>query len=250
MSQSIRGSFRPLVLCYHAVSDSWEHQLAVEPSVLERQVRYLLRRGFSPVSAQEVAAGRGKLLHVTFDDGFHNVFGALEIFDRLGVRASVYACTSCAEDGRPFDGGNLADEARAHPEELATMSWDDLRGLAERGVEVGSHTSTHPRLSQLEDAELARELQESKQRLEDELGRPCNFIAYPYGDEDERVRAATRAAGYLGAFSLPGRQRRVTVYSLPRVGIYRGDNVRRAAMKATMLGRYAAYARVAGRYRR
>ena len=79
------------------------------------------------------------------------------------------------------------------------MSWSELRAIAEDGIEVGSHTITHPRLTQLSPAELERELVESRERIEDELGRPCRFLAYPYGDEAEHVRAAAEAAGYCGS---------------------------------------------------
>src|SRR5215207_6835426 len=48
---------RALVLCYHSVSDDWEHQLAVRPRAFERQLASLLRRGFRPVGADAVLDG-------------------------------------------------------------------------------------------------------------------------------------------------------------------------------------------------
>ena len=248
MSRSTARRFGPLVLCYHAVSDRWEHPLSVRPQAFEAQLRYLIRRGYRSVPASEVLSGRGRTLHVTFDDGFLNVSGVVDTMQRLGVRATMFACSAFAVDGRPFDGGKLAGEALRYPDELRTMTFDDLRSLAERGIEVGSHAITHPRLTELSDHELARELGRSREEFEAELGRPCLFLAYPFGDEDARVRAAARSAGYVGAFSFPGRRTPVDPYGLPRVGVYRKDGVVRTALKVSVPGRHAAAWR-AGRSR-
>lgn len=227
----------PLVLCYHAVSDTWPHSLAVGPRTLERQVRSLLRRGYRPASAAAILAGRGKLLHVTFDDAFRSVTRALPAHERLGLRATVFACPAYAEQGRPLDVPELQAEVSAYPDELATMGWDELRALVEQGVEIGSHTMTHAHLTGLSDRELERELRESRDRLESELGCRCPLLAYPYGEHDGRVRAAARAAGYDAAFGLPGQERFRDAYQLPRIGIYRKDGVLRAALKTSPLAR-------------
>lgn len=234
---------RPLVLCYHAVSEGWEHALAVEPAAFERQVRSLLLRRFRPASAEETLTGRGRLLHVTFDDAFRSVARALPVLERLGVPATVFACPAYAQDGRPLAVPELAAEAARLPDELATMGWEELRGLVESGIEVGSHTSTHVHLTRLDADELERELRESKTRLEDELGRPCRFLAYPYGEEDARVRASAQAAGYDAAFALPGPPWPLDRYALPRVGIFRKDTLARATLKTTPLRHAAAAAR-------
>ena len=65
------------------------------------------------------------------------------------------------------------------------MTWDELRALAERGVEIGSHTLTHPHLPLLSDEELLRELGDSREQFEAELNRPCRYLAYPYGENDD-----------------------------------------------------------------
>ena len=85
------------------------------------------------------------------------------------------------------------------------MTWDRARRSSQdAGWEVGSHTRSHPRLSQVEDdAELADELEGSRRVCEERLGRPCQSIAYPYGDHDERVVAAAGRAGYRYGLTLP-----------------------------------------------
>ena len=82
------------------------------------------------------------------------------------------------------------------------MDWDELRSLADDGIEIGSHTVSHPHLTRLDDATLRLELVDSRERVEDEIGRPCRFLAYPFGEEDGRVRRAARDAGYEAAFAL------------------------------------------------
>jgi peptidoglycan/xylan/chitin deacetylase (PgdA/CDA1 family) len=98
-------------------------------------------------------------------------------------------------------------------------------------VEIGSHTVSHPHLPRLTDAELQRELRESRERIADELARPCRYLAYPFGNEDARVRSAAAAAGYDAAFALPGREDRIDRFALPRVGVYRRDSPMRFRLK-------------------
>jgi peptidoglycan/xylan/chitin deacetylase (PgdA/CDA1 family) len=224
---------RSLVLCYHAVSDGWEHSLSVRPAAFERQLRFLVCL-YRPVTAAEIVHGRGRLLHVTFDDAFRSVDAALPALERLGVPATVFACTDLAGEGLPLAVPELAAEAAAHPAELSTHAWERLRELADRGVVIGSHTCSHPHLPRLGDDELDRELQESRACLEDELGRPCRFLAYPFGDEDGRVRAAARRAGYESAFALPGDVAAPDDFAVPRLGVWRRDTLPRLATKLVL----------------
>ena len=212
----------PLVLCYHAVAEGEPQRLAVRREVLESQLRSLLRRGYRPVTAVDAVERRGRLLHVTFDDAYRSVVDTLPLLAALGVPATIFACSGFARDGRPFDVPELSNDAAADSTAFATMDWAELRAAVSDGVEVGSHTVSHPHLPQLSDAELDRELRGSKAELEDELGAPCRRLAYPYGEEDDRVRAAARRAGYDAAFAVEGRGRRDR-FAVPRLAVYRHD---------------------------
>jgi peptidoglycan/xylan/chitin deacetylase (PgdA/CDA1 family) len=228
---------RPLVLCYHAISEEWGHRLAIRPHVFERQLRSLLLRRFRPASAEAVAAGRGRLLHVTFDDAYRSIDRAVSIAASLSVPVTVFAASAFAEAGRPLDVPELADDARTQGEHMATMDWAALRALAERGVEIGSHTVSHAHLPALADSELERELRDSRARIEDELGRPCRFLAYPYGEHDARVQAAAASAGYDAAFALGPGSSHANRFALPRVDLYPRDTMLRATLKTSFLKR-------------
>ena len=214
---------RPLVLCYHAVVEGEPQRLAVRRGTLESQLRSLLHRGYRPVNAADVVESRGRLLHVTFDDAYRSVVGALPLLGELGVPATIFACTGYARDGRPFDVPELREDAATDPAAFETMDWEALRAAAASGVEIGSHTVSHPHLPRLSDAELDRELRESKSELEDELGAPCPHLAYPYGEEDDRVRAAARRAGYDSAFAVDPGRGRSDRFGVPRLAVYRHD---------------------------
>lgn len=87
------------------------------------------------------------------------------------------------------------------------MSWDDVRELRDRGFEIGSHTVNHPILSSLASDELERQLKESKQKIECEIGRECTCFAYPNGGNldvsDEVINMAIDTGFRLG-FKLCG----------------------------------------------
>lgn len=225
--------FGSLVLCYHAVSDTWEDPLATGAATLEAQVKLLLSRGYRPVSAEGVLANRQRTLHVTFDDAFRNVAGALAALERLRVPATIFACAGLADDGAHLRVAELRDRAPANDDELLSMSWDTLREVSEHGVEIGSHTVSHAHLPALGEEELGRELRESRERIEDQLRRPCRLLAYPYGQHDARVRAAARAAGYTAAFALDPPTGTIDPWAVPRVGVYRADTRLRFTLKTT-----------------
>jgi peptidoglycan/xylan/chitin deacetylase (PgdA/CDA1 family) len=225
-----------LVLCYHSVSNVWPHALSVTPDAFRRQVRSIAAAGLRPVTGRELADGSRRGVHVTFDDAYVDVLGVLPLLEELALPVTVFVSTSYADDGRALAVSELAADAAAQPDALATMTWAQLGELAERGVEVGSHTVTHAHLTQISDGELDREVRESRTRIEDELARPASLLAYPYGEHDARVQAAARRAGYAAAFAQwPGSSIR-NDYALPRVSFYRADSLRRAMFKTTKLG--------------
>ncbi len=209
------GPRRSLVLCYHAVSPTWEHRLCIRPDLLLRQVR---------------ALSRFWQVHATFDDAFRSSATVFPDLHRLGVSIQIFVCTKYALVGAPLAIPELAGD---DPNQLATMNWDELREHAARGIAIGSHTVSHPHLTALSDEELRSELNESRREIEDRLRRPCDDLAYPYGEHDARVRAAARAAGYGRAFAL--RVPETDEYAAPRLDLYRRHTVPRTFIRA--LGR-------------
>jgi peptidoglycan/xylan/chitin deacetylase (PgdA/CDA1 family) len=230
-----------LVLCYHAVSESWDSELAVTPEQLERQVGWLIRRGYEPARFLDavLAPGSKRTLAITFDDAYRSVHElAGPVLRQLGAVASVYAPTDWVGSERPMRWPGIDNwRGTPHERELLPMGWPELGELAGEGWEVGSHTCSHPRLTELGDERLRAELEESRAACGAGLGRPCETIAYPYGDVDERVVAAAAAAGYRAAGALPHAPHAAMALRWPRIGIYRWDGPSRFRLKASPLVR-------------
>src|SRR6185503_195859 len=112
-----------------------------------------------------------------------------------------------------------------------------LGALADGGWEIGSHTCSHPHLTEIHEAALEHELSASRLECERRLGRPCRTIAYPYGDYNERVAAAAGRAGYEAACTLPARLHAASPLEWPRVGVYHADDERRFRLKVSPTAR-------------
>jgi peptidoglycan/xylan/chitin deacetylase (PgdA/CDA1 family) len=106
--------------------------------------------------------------------------------------------TALAEELEEGAGTALADVIGGDPW-AATMSWEDVGEAARRGVEIGSHTVDHVRLSHVDEQTAWQQMVRSREAVERELGASCQSLAYPNGDHDARVADAARRAGYACA---------------------------------------------------
>ena len=195
------GEFR--ILNYHSVSARRLHETSTPPAEFEAQMAFLARRArVLPLSdlVRGRAPGREASLPavaVTLDDGYaDNLYEAMPILERHRLPATCFVAAGYPGTGRrlPHDAG-LADEARV-------LTWEEVRELRRRGMEIGSHGMEHGRFSRLSDEQLRAEARDSKRRIEHELGEAIPVISFPFGragDQDERAIAEARAAGYEGA---------------------------------------------------
>ena len=229
-----------LVLCYHAVSDGWPSSLAVPPAAFERHLEHFVRQEFHGTTFSRAVTGAGappRQLVVTFDDAYRSVLErAFPILERLELPATVFAPTG-GDELRAWEGVDRWLGTRWESE-LAGATWAELRDLSHAGWEVGSHTRSHPHLTELDEATLLGELEDSRRECERRVGVACRAIAYPYGDADARVAEAARRAGYVAGAALgeppsvPPRTNDVMLW--PRLGVYREDGTRRVIIKARL----------------
>jgi peptidoglycan/xylan/chitin deacetylase (PgdA/CDA1 family) len=173
----------------------------VAASVFREQMRRLASGAHATARLSDVLAGRGGSdparppVVLTFDDGYAEVREhAVPVLRELGLPAAVF----------PVLDPGLAPEAWGSAPALRAplLAPADLRALEADGLEVGSHTLTHPRLTACDDVRLERELRGSRERLAALVDHPLPVIAYPFGDVDERVKRAARRAGYVAGLAV------------------------------------------------
>lgn len=163
--------------------------------------------------------GAAPVLAITFDDGYADNWElAAPILDLHSLPATFFV-TSGAVGAR----SNFAwDRGWVQPPRM--LSWDQVRELHAAGFGIGSHTVTHARLTAVRGDALAYEVEESRRRIEQELGAPVEDFAVPFGqpgDCDEEARAAVRRAGYRCCFSCHGGviQAGASPWALPRLAL-------------------------------
>jgi peptidoglycan/xylan/chitin deacetylase (PgdA/CDA1 family) len=213
------------VLMYHLVSDEVPRSFAgytVTPSQFAAQVRALTRLGVSSISPEDLrdAQQHGRPLPprpvvITFDDGFRDCLRhAAPLLHEAGLRATMYVVAGLLGKTSRW----LAPEGLQN---LPLVSSHEARELEQAGVVCQSHSFSHPRLAELSNADIARELSLSRRVLEDELGHPVRHLAYPHGSYDGRVTAEAREAGYLTGYTTrPGKAVSADdVLAVPRVKV-------------------------------
>ncbi|WP_437114970.1 polysaccharide deacetylase family protein [Streptomyces flaveolus] len=214
---------------YHSVGDCSDdpYHITVSPDRLERQLRWLRRRGLRGVSVAELLAARARgegrgLVALTFDDGYADFLdNALPLLDGWGCTATLFVLP-----GRL--GGDNAWDPLGPRKPLLTA--DGIRRAAAAGVEIGSHGLTHVDLTRADDILLKAETAESRAALEELTGTPVTGFCYPYGTVDRRAVEAVREAGYAYACAIdPGDL--TGPHVLPRVYIGQDDTAVRLFLK-------------------
>lgn len=120
----------------------------------------------------------------------------------------------------------LLDDVGADPHALASeaglyVEADDIRQLADSGVEIGNHTADHVHCRTLDPESVSVQVVDSASAVASLSGRPVRAFAYPYGSELDRtalVTAALRASGHQCAFLV---HNRFNTIQTDRWGYYR-----------------------------
>ncbi|MFJ2111489.1 polysaccharide deacetylase family protein [Streptomyces sp. NPDC087850] len=213
---------RPLwALMYHSVADPADdpYRVTVSPGRLDRQLRWLRRRGLTGVPMERLLRARAEgrdagLVGLTFDDGYADFLeAAVPLLKRYGHTATVFVLP-----GRPGGTNEWDPEGPRKP----LLTEDGIRAAADAGMEIGSHGLRHTDLTTADDTLLAADTVHSRALLRTLTGREVTGYCYPYGAVDARAAAAVRAAGYgyacaISPGPLTGR------FALPRVHVGERD---------------------------
>jgi peptidoglycan/xylan/chitin deacetylase (PgdA/CDA1 family) len=125
-----------------------------------------------------------KLVCIFFDDAFVNQYEvALPILQEYNYKASFAVITEHIGTGRDL---------------MEYMDAGQLEDLARYGMDIASHTKTHPHLRLLSDEDLHDEIFESKKTLEG-LGFVVDTLVYPYYEWDDRIIEYAIAANFTCA---------------------------------------------------
>ena len=226
------GQHGPVMLMYHAVTPgkirpAWPW--AVSMQQFRDQLDFLVTEGYATPTMGELVAEptkwMGRTAVITFDDGYLDNLAACGELQKRGMRATWFVVTgSIGElpkwpaDGRPE--GRLLNVA-------------ELLEMQACGMEIGSHTVNHIRLTDTDDATLVRELIESKTSLEDHLGKQITSFAYPYGAWNAHCAEAVKLAGYSAACTTHTgwALRDKNPFLLRRLTVFNSDTVNSLARK-------------------
>jgi peptidoglycan/xylan/chitin deacetylase (PgdA/CDA1 family) len=164
------------------------------------------------MQAKEMLANNkipAKTAVITFDDGYVSFYTrAWPILKEHDFPATVYVITSFSE-------------------RQDYLNWDQVKLLNSAGIEIGSHSQTHPELGKMTPGNATREIKESKKVLEDNLGVGVNSFCYPCGSFNEFTPTAVKDAGYKSAVTTENRKAapKDDLYRLPRVRVSRNITI-------------------------
>jgi peptidoglycan/xylan/chitin deacetylase (PgdA/CDA1 family) len=210
------------ILTYHSVSEAPDG-FTVGPQAFARQLDALAASGFHTVTFREWLAHQdtgaplpSSPILLTFDDGYEDAYSTvLPALRARGMRACFFITTSVVAPDA------VHREVRA--EDGATrryLVWPEVRALADAGMEIGSHGSSHDRLADLDRPRVVEELRKSKEQLERDLGARVEVFAYPYNSVRRWIEPLVREQGYRAAVAgaVHGSADRFALY---RIGVYR-----------------------------
>jgi peptidoglycan/xylan/chitin deacetylase (PgdA/CDA1 family) len=179
-----------IVLYYHSVPSKCRLAFGRQMEIVTRLTRPI------KINGQANLLPGIRYAAVTFDDGFEDaVENAVPELVRRNIPALFFVTTDVL--------GQLATWwPRSEPERnRRIVTSEKLQQLPGEWISIGAHTLTHPRLSELAEADARREILESRRRLEVLVGSKIDTLSFPYGDFNDRLIGWCREAGYKRVFT-------------------------------------------------
>lgn len=229
------------ILMYHSLSNEFGNrhpyfETNTSPEAFAAHMRYLSENGYQTVGLAEAAGGTSrderKKVVITFDDGYRDFYtDGVPVLAKYGFKATMFVVSDFAAQGKAING-------------KPCMSWQEIRDVQQCGIEIGSHTASHPELYKQPHSELCYELETSKQSIEHETGAAVDSFAYPYAFPEHRQKFLATLRGLLRRF---GYKRGVCTsvgtagsssdpFFMPRIPVNSHDDVR--FLEAKLQGGY------------
>jgi peptidoglycan/xylan/chitin deacetylase (PgdA/CDA1 family) len=173
------------VLLYHRITAKMDDtsKYSISMTKFQEQMEYLKKAGYTTVLPREIAIGhltdnRRDIIILSFDDGTADHFALAYPLLKQNGQTGIFFVVS----GLINSPGNLTS--------------DQIKQMNEDGMEIGSHSYSHPLLDQLGYEEDKNELKKSKDTLESITGGKVYSFAPPGGWYNENVIRAARTTGY------------------------------------------------------
>lgn len=205
----------PIFMYHHVFPGHEDNKLFISQENFQKQMKYLLEHGFHVISLRELVSyykeGRNppeKTVVLTFDDGYDDFFAnAYPVLKKFNFPATVFL---------------IADKV-----ETPAYLWRyQIIEMLDSGlITFGSHSISHPILTELSEKKATEEIAGSKKKLEEFLGIPIEFFCYPVGQFNEKIRQMVIDTGYLGACATSAEKSypSTDIYSLERVRMSNAD---------------------------
>ncbi len=179
------------IIMYHHVRDSITTESdSVSLYYFKKQMEFLKKYKYKVIGLEELVEGikQGKSFPrksvvLTFDDGFRdNYDNAFPVLKQYQFPVTMFVVISFLEHS-------------------GFLTWEQIKIMKEEGISIESHTMTHAYLPDFSKEEIVRELKESKRILEEKLGQPVLYLAYPIGGFNREIERLVEEAGYKAAFT-------------------------------------------------
>lgn len=246
---------RTLIIAYHTV----------DQTNFEKQIKFLHKYynviSFDDIDNPKINSKKGKKIIITFDDGYKNNLDiAYPILKKYDIPATIYVTTEFIEKNtyawwdRILNSNtklNLPELKNNSPQNIEKfvfqktglkpnskkpskykfMNWMELKQISDIFT-IGSHTVTHPILTQIPIRLAKNEIQNSKSIIEKKLKIKVNHFAYPNGNFNEKLINLVKENGYKTATAYKkGYFKSDQMYCLNRRGINHMDDISIFSMK-------------------
>jgi len=188
-----------VILFYHRVAAVADNPWTVSNNMFSRQLAWL-RKNFELVPLAEAqrrirsGANQRPCATITFDDGYaDNCAYALPLLAEQQIPFTYFVTLHNVLSGEPFS----HDLIWGKPYPPNTL--EQIRALADAGVEIGSHGFSHTDLGAIDDQRLLScELIDSRDELQRLIGSPVRYFAFPFGHPKNITPLAVRIARQAG----------------------------------------------------
>jgi len=174
------------ILMYHHIrdysdpSDKIGTNLSVSPNDFAKELDLIKEKGYTTITFENIKSGNvpEKSIILTFDDGYENFYqNAYPELQKRGMKAVSYIIVN-----------NIGKDTY--------MTRDQIIEIENGGVEIGSHTLSHPNLVSSPDTKVTSEVKDSKKYLEDIIGKNIISFCYPSGKFSRTTEALINSSGY------------------------------------------------------